>query len=80
MKIAIVGYGNVGRGIESAIRQNPDMTLAAVFTRRDPKKLEIKTKGVPVYSVDEIEKRAEDIDVLILCGGSATDLPKQTPM
>ena len=80
MKIAIVGYGNVGRGIESAIRQNPDMTLAAVFTRRDPKKVEIKTKGVPVYSVDEIEKRADDIDVLILCGGSATDLPKQTPM
>ena len=77
MKIAIMGYGNLGKGIECAVRQNGDMELTAVFTRRDPET--VKTlSGVPVYSADEILKRKDDIDVLMLCGGSATDLPKQT--
>lgn len=79
MKIGILGYGNLGRGIEAAVRQNDDMELAAVFTRRDPSKLQLMTGGVPVYSADDIEAHKSEIDVLILCGGSATDLPKQTP-
>lgn len=79
MKIGILGYGNLGKGIECAIKQNPDCELAAVFTRRDPSTVKILTAGVPVYSVDEIEAHKDEIDVLILCGGSATDLPKQTP-
>lgn len=79
MKIGILGYGNLGKGIECAIKQNEDCELAAVFTRRDPSTVKILTSGVPVYSVDEIEKHKDEIDVLVLCGGSATDLPKQTP-
>lgn len=79
IRIGILGYGNLGRGIESAIRQNDDMELAAVFTRRDPVSLQIKTPGVPVYHVDEAKDMQDKIDVMILCGGSATDLPKQTP-
>lgn len=79
MKIGILGYGNLGRGIECGIRQNDDMELAAVFTRRNPADVTILTEGVPVYSVDEIENMKDQIDVLVLCGGSATDLPKQTP-
>ena len=79
IKIGILGYGNLGRGIEAAIRQNLDMELAAVFTRRDPASLKIQTEGVPVYSTDEAKDHAGEIDVLIICGGSATDLPKQTP-
>ncbi len=79
IRIGILGYGNLGRGVECAIRQNPDMELKAVFTRRDPKSVHILTEGVPVYSVEEAEKRKDEIDVLILCGGSATDLPVQTP-
>ena len=79
MKIGILGYGNLGKGVESAIRQNDDMELAAVFTRRDPESLKILTEGVPVKRVDEIESMKDDIDVLIICGGSATDLPVQTP-
>ncbi len=79
IRVGIYGYGNLGRGIESAIRQNGDMTLAAFFTRRDPSALKTKSEGVPVYSVSEIEAHADEIDVLILCGGSATDLPVQTP-
>lgn len=79
MKIGILGYGNLGKGIECAIKQNADCELAAVFTRRDPSTVKILTAGVPVYSVDEIEKHKDEIDVLVLCGGSATDLPKQTP-
>lgn len=74
-----MGYGNLGRGVECAIRQNPDMELAAVFTRRAPESVHILTKGVPVYRAEEAEQRKEEIDVLILCGGSATDLPEQTP-
>ena len=79
MKIAILGYGNLGRGVESAIRQNKDMELVAVFTRRAPETLKIKTENVPVLHVDEAEKMKDKIDVLIICGGSATDLPVQTP-
>ena len=79
INIGIVGYGNLARGVESAIRQNPDMCLKAVFTRRDPNKLTIRTPGVPVVALAEAEKWAGTIDVMILCGGSATDLPQMTP-
>ena len=79
INIGIVGYGNLARGVESAIRQNPDMCLKAVFTRRDPGKLAIRTPGVPVAAVAEAEQWADKIDVMILCGGSATDLPEMTP-
>lgn len=79
MKIAILGYGNLGRGIEAAIRQNEDMELAAVFTRRDPETVKLNTKGVPVYHVDKAIEMKDQIDVLVICGGSATDLPVQTP-
>ena len=79
IKVGIVGYGNLGRGIESAIMQNPDLSLEAVFTRRNPNNLKIRTENVPVLSVDDILNYKDKIDVLILCGGSATDLPKQTP-
>ncbi|MBO4704682.1 MAG: diaminopimelate dehydrogenase [Spirochaetaceae bacterium] len=80
MKIGILGYGNLGRGVECAIKQNPDCELTAVFTRRDPASVKILTAGVPVYSVNDIEKHKSEVDVLIICGGSATDLPKQTPV
>ncbi|MBR1947553.1 MAG: diaminopimelate dehydrogenase [Clostridia bacterium] len=79
IRIGIYGYGNLGRGVESAIRQNPDLELCAVFTRRAPETLKIKTEGVPVYHVDKAPELVNDIDVMILCGGSATDLPVQTP-
>ena len=79
IRIGILGYGNLGRGVESAIRQNPDMELKAVFTRRDPAALKIRTENVPVVSISEVEDWKDKIDVMILCGGSATDLPKQTP-
>ncbi len=79
IRIGILGYGNLGRGIECAIRQNDDMELAAVFTRRDPSTVKINTEGVGVYSVDEAVSMKDKIDVMILCGGSATDLPVQTP-
>lgn len=78
IRIGIMGYGNLGRGIECAIRQNPDMELKAVFTRRDPATVKILTEGVPVYRAEEAPAKKDEIDVLILCGGSATDLPKQT--
>ena len=79
IRIGILGYGNLGKGVESAVRQNPDMELAAVFTRRDPKSLQVRTEGVRVLSADALETMQDGIDVLILCGGSATDLPEQTP-
>ena len=79
IRIGIFGYGNLGRGIESAIRQNPDTALVAVFTRRDPKTLTVKTAGVAVEHVDAVKNYIGKIDVMILCGGSATDLPTQTP-
>ena len=79
IRIGIFGYGNLGRGVECAIRQNPDMELAAVFTRRDPASVKILTEGVPVIHADDVDSVADKIDVMILCGGSATDLPVQTP-
>ena len=79
IKIGILGYGNLGKGVESAVCQNPDMELAAVFTRRNPEDLKIRMENVPVLSADCLPEMKDQIDVLILCGGSATDLPKQTP-
>lgn len=79
MKIGILGYGNLGKGVEAAVRQNDDMELVCIFTRRDPATITPATSGVNVYSVDDIKEKAGDIDVLVLCGGSATDLPEQTP-
>ncbi|MBQ8231019.1 MAG: diaminopimelate dehydrogenase [Lachnospiraceae bacterium] len=79
IRIGILGYGNLGRGVECAIRQNPDMELAAVFTRRDPATVQILTEGASVVSVDDAPSWQDKIDVMILCGGSATDLPEQTP-
>ena len=79
IKIGIVGYGNIGRGVEQSIKRNDDMELTAVFTRRDPSTLSILTEGAKVYSVNDAPAMKDEIDVLIICGGSATDLPKQTP-
>ena len=79
IRIGILGYGNLGRGVESAIRQNPDMELVAVFTRRNPENLKIRTEGVAVLNVADAPDYTDKIDVMILCGGSATDLPTQTP-
>lgn len=77
IKVAIVGYGNLGRGVERALKQNTDMELVGVFTRRKPET--VQTDGAPVYLMDDLEAQKEKIDVCILCGGSATDLPVQTP-
>ena len=77
-RVAIAGYGNLGRGVELAVRQNPDMELVGIFTRRDPGSIH-PVSGVPVWKMDEAESKQGEIDVLILCGGSATDLPKQGP-
>ena len=79
IRIGILGYGNLGRGVETAIRKNDDMTLAAVYSRRDPSTLNINTPGVPVKSAAVLDEGNEEIDVLIICGGSATDLPGMTP-
>lgn len=79
IRIGILGYGNLGRGVECAIRQNPDMELLAVFTRRNPEDVKILTETAQVCSVREAGQWKDRIDVLIICGGSATDLPKQTP-
>ena len=79
IKIAISGYGNLAKGVESAIQQNDDMELVAVFTRRDPDKVQIRDSKARVFPVTDLEKYKDQIDVLILCGGSATDLPEQTP-
>lgn len=79
INIGIVGYGNLAKGVECAIRQNPDMALQAVFTRRDPATVKILTPNVPVLRLDEAESWKDRIDVMILCGGSATDLPEMTP-
>ena len=76
-RIGILGYGNLGRGVECAIRQNDDMELVGVFTRRAPEDVETLT-DVPVYHVDKLTEMKDTIDVLMMCGGSATDLPKQT--
>ena len=79
MRIAIYGYGNIGRGVELAVRANPDQTLVGVFTRRPPETVKTLT-GAPVFSADDLMARAGEIDTVILCGGSATDLPVQTPL
>lgn len=79
MRIGIYGYGNLGKGVELAIRQNPDMELFGVFTRRDPATLQLMTEGAKAYRSQDIEQYKDDIDVLIICGGSATDLPTMTP-
>ena len=78
MKIAIYGYGNLGRGVEAALRQNPDMEMVGVFTRRDPAAVKTVT-GIPVYAADSVEDFTGEIDVMIICGGSAKDLPEMTP-
>lgn len=80
IRIGIVGYGNLGKGVEAAVYNNPDMELVAVFTRRSPETLKIKTQGAKVYSFDKIADYKNDIDVIVNCGGSATDLPKTTPV
>ena len=79
IRVGILGYGNLGRGVECAVRHNPDMELKAVFTRRDPAGLQILTEGARVLSAEDAPSMKDEIDVLILCGGSATDLPVQTP-
>ncbi len=79
MKIGILGYGNLGRGVEYAVKENSDCELAAVFTRRNPASVKINTPNVPVVNLSEIANWQDKIDVMILCGGSATDLPEQTP-
>ena len=79
MKIAIYGYGNLGRGVELAARQNKDMEMVGVFTRRAPESVKTLT-GIPVYSVSALESFKGKIDVLVICGGSATDLPEMTPL
>ena len=80
IKIGIAGYGNLGKGVECAISKNPDMELYGIFTRREPGALSPLTKGANVYSLNDIENHKGKIDVLVICGGSATDLPEQTPM
>ena len=77
IRIGIVGYGNLGRGVEASLAQNPDMQLVGVYTRRDPSSVE--TAGAPVQPMSVLESGEADVDVLILCGGSRDDLPKQTP-
>lgn len=79
VRVAIAGYGNLGRGVELALRQNPDMQLVAVFTRRNPADVKPLTAGVPVYSLDDAERYKDQVDVMILCGGSKNDLPQQGP-
>ncbi|MBO8464112.1 MAG: diaminopimelate dehydrogenase [Firmicutes bacterium] len=79
IKIGIAGYGNLGRGVEYAIRQNDDMELVGVFTRRNPDSVKLNTEGVKVYSMEQAKEMSDKVDVMILCGGSATDLPEQTP-
>ena len=79
IRIGIYGYGNLARGVEASIRQNPDMELCAVFTRRDPASVKIKTAGVPVLHADDVASMTDKIDVMVICGGSAKDLPEQTP-
>ena len=80
IKVGIIGYGNLGRGVECAIKQNEDMELVAVFTRRAPENVSILTKTAQVCKIDDVENWKGKIDVMILCGGSATDLPQQTPV
>lgn len=78
MRIAIAGYGNLGRGVEAAVSKAPDMELVGVFTRRDPQSVKVAT-DTPVYAWGDLSAHVDDIDVVVICGGSATDLPQQTP-
>ncbi len=78
IRVGIIGYGNLARGVESELRKNPDMELKGIFTRRDPSSVKTHTEGVPVYSVNDIISKKDDFDVMFICGGSATDLPEQT--
>ncbi|MDE7095133.1 MAG: diaminopimelate dehydrogenase, partial [Anaeroplasmataceae bacterium] len=78
IRIGICGYGNLGKGVEAASLQSPDMELVGIFTRRNPKDVKVKS-NTPVYGMENIESFKDKIDVMILCGGSATDLPTQTP-
>ncbi len=79
IKVGLYGYGNIAKGVECAIKQNDDMCLKAVFTRRAPETVKVMTDGVSVYNTDDVLKHKDEIDVLVMCGGSATDLPIQTP-
>ena len=79
IRIGILGYGNLGKGVELAVKAAPDMELVAVFTRRDPASVKITTDTAKVVSADKVEEYKDKIDVMIICGGSATDLPEQTP-
>ncbi|MBQ3140838.1 MAG: diaminopimelate dehydrogenase, partial [Clostridia bacterium] len=79
IKIGVLGYGNLGRGVLRAVKQNPDLQTVAVFTRRDPSSLKLDDPAIPVVSMDAMADWKDRIDVMILCGGSATDLPKQGP-
>lgn len=79
IKVGILGYGNLGRGVESALQNARDMKLATVFTRRDPSSVTLQTEDIPVIKIENVLEWKEKIDVMILCGGSATDLPEQTP-
>ena len=79
IRVGILGYGNLGKGVECAVKHNPDMELKAVFTRRNPDSLSILTEGAKVFRAEEALSMKDEIDVMILCGGSATDLPAQTP-
>ena len=78
IRVGIIGYGNLAKGVESEIRKNSDMELKGIFTRRDPSTVKTRTEGVPVYSSNDIISKKDDFDVCIICGGSATDLPEQT--
>ena len=79
IRVAIAGYGNLGRGVEAALKQNLDMRLVAVFSRRDPASVTLLDANVPVHAMDDVEQYKDDVDVMILCGGSRTDLPEQGP-
>jgi diaminopimelate dehydrogenase len=79
IRVAIAGYGNLGRGVEAALKQNPDMCLVGVFSRRDPANVTLLDANVPVYAMASVEEYQDDVDVMILCGGSKTDLPEQGP-
>ena len=79
IRVAIAGYGNLGRGVEAALAQNPDMRLVGVFSRRDPVSVSLLDSSVPVYAMADIEQYQDEVDVIILCGGSKSDLPEQGP-
>ena len=79
IKIGIYGYGNLGRGVECAIKQNKDMSLVGIFSRRDPLSVKTVFEDSKVYSINDVDSMMDEIDVMILCGGSATDLPIQSP-